>query len=128
MAEGTFFDNASESEVAVVSRVTGDPEESNGTSSVCDAKLQISKHHKAQLVKMCVVLAFIEKNLHCSLSPMVPAILIDTCKARIALYCTENDVLMISDKFHWRKSNDFNVNGFSVLWAMINHRYKIAVC
>ena len=109
MAEGTFFDNASENEVPVVcgrSRVTGDPEKSNGTSSVCDAKLQISKHHKAQLVKMCVVSAFIEKNLHCSLSPMVPAILIDTCKARIALYCTENDVLMISDKFHWRKGND----------------------
>ena len=128
---GLFLDNASESEVPVVcgrSRGTGDPEESNGTSSVCDAKLQIHKHHKAQLVKMCVVSAFIEKNLHCSLSPMVPAILIDTCKARIALYCAKNDVLMMSDKFHWRKGNDFNVNGFSVLWAMINHRYKIAAC
>ena len=107
-AEGTFFDNASESEVPVVygrSNVQ-DPEESNGTTTICDTKLQITKHHKPQLVKMCVVSAFIEHNLHCSLSPMVPAIIIDTCQARIALYCVEKDVLMMSDKFHWRKGND----------------------
>ena len=59
---------------------------------------------------------------------MVPAIIIDTCQVRIALYCVKKDVLMISEKFHWRKGKNFNINGFSVLWAMINHRYKTAVC
>lgn len=119
------------SEVPVMygrSSVPKDSDESRGTSTVCEAKLQIKKHHKAQLLKMCVVAAFIEHNLHRSLSPMIPAIIIDTCQARVALYCVENDVLMISEKFHWRKGSNFNVKGLSVLWAMINHRYKTTVC
>ena len=102
---------------------SADPDESNGTSTVCEAKLQIQKCHKPQLVKMCVVAAFIEHNLHPALNSMVPSIIIDTCQAQVALYCADSDVLIISKKFYWRRGNNFDINGILMLWAMINHRY-----
>ena len=102
---------------------SADPDNSNGTSTICEAKLQIQKGHKPQLVKMCVVAAFIEHNVHPSLNSMIPSIIIDTCQAQVALYCAESDVLMISKKFSWRRGNNFDINGIFMLWAMINHRY-----
>lgn len=39
-----------------------DSDESNNTNTACEAKLQIKKIHKAQLVKMCVVAPFIKYN------------------------------------------------------------------
>ena len=118
--DGTSVNN----EVPVMYGRSGvhDAEESNGTSTGCEAKLQIKKSTKPQFVKMCVVAAFIERNLHSELNPMIPSIIIDTCRAQVALYCTESDVLMISEKFYWRRGPDFDIGGISLLWTMINHR------
>ena len=119
--DGTSQDN----EVPVMYGRSGvlDMEESNSTNTVCEAKLQIKKYHKPQLVKMCVVAAFVERNLHSALNPMIPSIIIDTCQAQVALYCAESDVLMISEEFNWRRGPKFDIGGISLLWTMINYRY-----
>lgn len=96
---------------------------SNGTSTVCEAKLKISiKKNLSQLVKTCVVTSFIERNLHPSLNTMVPCILIDTKDAVVALYCARTDLLLVSDIFSWRDKDHFNMQGIFFLWTMINHR------
>lgn len=115
-----------ESDVAMISasKLERPEDGSNGTSSICEAKLEIRKKHLPQLVKTAVVAAFIESNLHSNLSTMVPTIImIDTCQILIALYCTKNDLLFISDKIKWHEDDKFNLVGITLLWAMINHRY-----
>ena len=100
---------------------------SDGTTTICEAKLEISSNDIFQLVKMCVVAAFVENNQHPSLNPMIPAILIDTSHARVALYCVQQDILLICNTFSWRNGNNMDVAGFSLLWIMINHRYEVKV-
>ena len=63
---------------------SADLDESNSTSTIREAKLQIQKCHKPQLVKMC---SFIESNVHPALNSMIPSIIIDTCPAQVALCC-----------------------------------------
>ena len=41
---------------------------------------------------------------------MVPAILMDTEKAIVALYCVENDLLLVSDAFKWNDGNALNTS------------------
>ena len=94
---------------------------SNGTSVVCKAKLKISKRNLPQLIKTCVVSSFI---VHPGLNSMVPAILLDTEKAIVSLYCAENDLLLVSDAFRWNDGNILNMSGITFVWAMINHRYE----
>ena len=101
-------------------------ERSNGTSTVCESKLEINKKkHLCQLVKTCIVASFVEANLHPELSSMIPAICVDTEKAMVALYCAKKDVLLVSEVFNWRNGGNFNISGISLLFAMINHRYEI---
>ena len=95
---------------------------SNGTTAVCDAKLEINM----QKTLASVVNSFIELNLHPDLSAMVLSILIDTKDAVITLYCGRTDLLLISDKFSWRNGNYFNMTGVFTLWTMINYRVTTA--
>ena len=95
---------------------------SNGTTTTCKAKLKINKKNLGQLVKTIVVASFIENNLHPELSAMVPAILLDTSKAVVALYCAEHG---LSETFNWRNKTCFSIPGISLLWAMFNHRYEV---
>jgi len=55
------------------------------------------------------VSSFIEANLHPGLNSLVPAILIDSEKAMVALYCAKSDVLLVSKIFYWRDDDKFNV-------------------
>ena len=99
--------------------------DTNGTSTVCEAKVKIDKeYHLAQLVKTVVVSAFIEHNLHPDLNTTIPAILVDDKQAMVALYCVKEDLLLLSEVFCWRKGSFFNSPGMSFLWAIINHRYE----
>ena len=87
--------------------------------------MKINKKNLGQLVKTIVVASFIENNLHPELSAMVPAILLDTSKAVVALYCAEHDLLLLSETFNWRNKTCFSIPGVSLLWAMFNHRYEV---
>ena len=90
----------------------GEPgDESNGTSTACEANLQIKKTHLQQLVKIAVVALFIENNRHPDLNTIVSTILIDTTHIIVALYCAEGDLLFVSDKTKWRHDNKFNLAG-----------------
>ena len=54
-----------------------------------------------QLVAMTVVAAFVEKNVHPNLLPIIPSILITPNRARICIYDVTNDLLLISEWFTW---------------------------
>ena len=112
-------------DVPVVSGNLPHEEESNGTTSVYEAKLKINKsRHLRQVVKTCVVASFIENGLHPTLNSMVPAICIDIERAFVVLYCPKQDILLVSDLFKWRNDTTLNITGIALLWAMINHRYE----
>ena len=68
-----------------------------------------------QLVAMTVVAAFVEKNVHPNLLPIIPSILITPNCARICIYDVTNDLLLISEWFTWvEEVNDryvFNKSG-----------------
>jgi len=114
-----------ESDVPLLAGSTPQDSGSNGTTAVCEAKLKIDKKKNLiQIVKACVVSSFIEANLHPGLNSSVPAILIDSEKAMVALYCAKSDVLLVRKIFYWRDNDKFNVAGITFLWAMINHRYN----
>ena len=92
--------------------------ESDGATVVCEGKLKLTsgREYWPQLVKTCVVSAFIEHNLHPSLNPVVPTILLDHEQARIAMYNSLNDVLMISDEFKWQEGGKkFSMPGVFLL-------------
>ena len=115
--------NALESDIPVLSGYKQPDDGLNGTTAVCEGKLKVDvKKHLPQLVKTCIVSSFIEGNLHPHLSTMVPAIIMDTEKAMVVLYCYKHDLLLVSNPFKWRDSYKFNVTGIAFLWAMINHR------
>lgn len=112
------------SEVPLLSSKKYANPDSNGTSTICEAKLKIDKEqHFAQLVKTVVVSAFIEHNLHPDLNTTIPAILVDDKQAVVALYCVKEDLLLLSEVFCWRKGRFFNLPEISFIWAIINHRY-----
>lgn len=117
-----------DSEVLLLpSKKSANPD-SNGTSTVCEAKLKIDKEqHFAQLVKTVVVSAFIKHNLHLDLNTTIPAILVDDKQAMVALYCVKEDLLLLSEVFCWRTGSLFNSPEISFLWAMINHRYEVVM-
>ena len=79
-----------------------------------------------QLVAMTVVAAFVEKNVHPNLLPIIPSILITPNCARICIYDVTNDLLLISEWFTWvEEVNDryvFNKSGMLFLWMALNHR------
>ena len=54
--------------------------------------------------------AFVERNVHSSLNPMLPAVLIDTYHAKVALNCVVQDVLMISET---------SIGKVDLLWIML---------
>ena len=116
---------ARDSDVALLPGGEPAGEDSNGTSTAIEAKLQIKKIHLQQLVKTAVVASFIENNRHPDLNTIVPTILIDTTHIVVALYCAKKDLLFISDKTRWRHDTKFNWVGITFLWAMINHRYEM---
>ena len=76
-----------------------------------------------QLVKTCVVSAFIENNLYPDLNPMIPVVMLDKETARVAVYNPLNDILMLSDRFFWQEEQQFNKSGLTLLLATIIHRY-----
>ena len=94
-------------------------EESNGTTTVCEAKLASidTDSALAQLVKTTVTSALIEQTHHPRLNPMIPVILMNVNDARVCLYDSKNDMLLISEIFTW-----FDESGITLLWAMLNHR------
>ena len=100
-----------------------DTSETDGTSVVCEAKLSNVRGENVlpQLVKMAVVSSFTENNLHPTLNPMIPVILISSKEARICLYDAQKDVLMISEVFEWL-NDDLCKPGITLIWAMLNHR------
>ena len=123
--DGRLRGNALDGDIPIVSvHKQCESSGSNGNTTVCEAKLKISKKNLPQLIKTCVVSSFIERNLHPGLNSMVPAILMDTEKAIVALYCVETDLLLVSDAFKWNDGNTLNMSGITFLWAMINHRYE----
>ena len=124
-----FYDNV---ETVVISAnaaplsSSSSEEESNGTTTVCEAKLA-SIHTDsvlAQLVKTTVTSAFIEQTHHPHLNPMIPVILMNVRDARVCLYDSKNDILLISKVFTWFDDDDDVLCklGITLLWAMLNHR------
>ena len=119
---------ALDSDVPVLLGRSNEDAGSDGTSTVCEAKLEINKQRNlGQIVKTCVVASFIESNLHPDLNTMIPTILIDTKQAMVVLYCSKHDLLLVSDVFTWREYGKFCVPGITFLWTMINHRYEIVI-
>ena len=99
-------------------------EESDGTSTVCEAKLASidTESVLSQLVKTTVTSAFIEHTQHLCHNPMVPVILVNTGNARICLYDASQDLLLISENFPWLDGVTLCKSGTTLLWAMLNHR------
>lgn len=54
---------------------------------------------------------------------MVPTIM-DTEKANFALYCVDNDLLLVSDALKRKNGNTLNMSGITFLWAMIRYLAK----
>ena len=65
-------------------------QETDGTSTICEAKKCMCEDDMAQLIKTCVVSSFIENNLHPKLNSVVPIIAIDPENARISERCSYN--------------------------------------
>ena len=75
-----------------------------------------------QTVATCVTSAFTEKNLHPSLEPITPTIMIDEKSFRLCLYQCELDVLLISNRVPLATKDGLSRHAMTLLWLAINHR------
>ena len=97
-------------------------EESEGTTTLFEAKLCATASDLPQTVATCVTSAFTEKNLHPSLEPITPTIMIDKKSFRLCLYQCELDVLLISNRVPLATKDGLSRHAMTLLWLAINHR------
>jgi len=97
---------------------------SSGTTTAIEAKLESITRHLPQLVSTCVVSSFIENNLHKTLDPMVPCILIDPYRFTVCFYDCTDDLLLISEpkQLQSMNNNTLSRSAALLLWLTINHR------
>ncbi len=113
-----------ENEVIVISHHSEEPE-TDGASLNLELKRTIKKI--SQTIATTVLASFTEKNLHPTLNPLVPCILIDCRYIQIVMYDCDADVLLISEKNELMDENDedelVSKSAILLLWLFINHRY-----
>lgn len=95
-----------------------------GDSVTIEAKLKINED---VLMQLTVLSAFVEKNLHEDLCPMVPTVLMAPTTASICIYDVRQDYLIISETFQWLEKDSqngytFDKPGFLLLWMALYHR------
>ena len=99
---------------------------SPGDSIVVEAKVMEKSLNLVQLVATTVLAAFVEKNVHDELPPIIPTILITPESAKVCIYDVENDYLLISEWFTWTERvgdvHAFNKTGMLLFWMILNHR------
>ena len=94
--------------------------DSDGATTTVEGKVSLRFTCMQQVVGICTISAFIEKNLHNV--PLVPTILIDSARFRVCLYDCEKDVLLISGPNTLATENCLSPFGMLLLWLVINHR------
>ena len=96
-------------------------EHSDGSSFVMEIKTRIKQD--SQAIGSVVLSSFIEHNLHPSLNPLVPCILINCYTLKVFLYDCISDVLLISESIPFRNGDVVKEECILLLWLFVNHRY-----
>ena len=103
-------------------------EDSDGASSLVEAKQKLRHDHLPQGVATAIVHSFTQNKRHPGLNPMVPTVLINGSDFRIILYDCSRDVLLLSNPVEYRDGSKMTPLGTLVLWLTIHHRYLYCVC
>lgn len=88
--KGSYSDDSAEDDAG--------SRDSDGATSLLEAKLKYKEVNLPQVIGTCVVSSFTEKPCHPAMKVMVRTILIDDAKFRIVLYDCNHDVLLLSEK------------------------------
>ena len=117
------------SDTTILGQTIGD--ESPGTTTVVEAKMDTRVKNMAQVVAQSVISSFIESNLHPDLNPMIPAIIIDSQNFGVSLYDNQNNLLLVAWNIPWLTEKDSSHQpaeleldevGIVILWAILHHR------
>ena len=101
------------------------PTSTLGDSCIIEGKITKEQFNVVQLMATTVVSAFIEHCLHADLNPLIPVVMVGAPYAQICLYDSQQDILLLSDKFIWVTNKDTPViskMGLMLIWMTINHR------
>ena len=97
------------------------------------ARLAGLERHLSQMIAINVIASFTEKNLHPTLSSMVPVIMLDTRRAVVSVYDPQTDACLVSEdvdlhSFEDSQDEEVQVPGKAILflWLFINHRIFLA--
>lgn len=97
-------------------------DESDGMTTKIEEKPRVRVAHLQQAVATSVTSSFTEHNLHPTMSPAVPTILIDGDTFQVILYDCIKDVLLISTPKALHTDGRLSSTGVAFLWLVINHR------
>ena len=97
-------------------------DESDGMTTKIEVKRRVWVAHLPQAVATCITSSFTEHNLHPTMSPAVPTILIEGDTFRVILYDCIKDVLLISTPNKLHTDGRLSSTAVAFLWLVINHR------
>lgn len=111
--EGSYDDSAEED---------AGSRDSDGATSLFEAKLKFKDANLSQAIGTCVVSSFTEKACHPAMKAMVPTILIDDAEFHIVLYDCNHDVLLLSESKAISTKGGISKSAVTLLWSVLNHR------
>lgn len=90
---------------------------------IIEGKQDVGEKFMPQLISTAVISSFTEHNLHKSLNPLLPVVMLNCSKLRICMYDCIYDILLLSDYIEIRRdSHNISKFGLVLLWLLLNHR------